>query len=112
MISIDTAKQHLRVDGSDEDGLIQLYVEAATQAACDYLGRKVYADQDALDADPDADPDAGEHAMVITPSIRAAVLLILGDLYANRERHTSSITSVVLDRAQALLRPHRIVQGP
>ena len=108
MISIDTAKQHLRVDGSDEDGLIQLYVEAATQAACDYLGRKVYADQDALDADP----DAGEHAMVITPSIRAAVLLILGDLYANRERHTSSITSVVLDRAQALLRPHRIVQGP
>lgn len=108
MISLDTAKQHLRVDGIDEDGLIQLYVDAATHAACDYLGREVYADQDAL-AD---NPDAGEHAMVITPSIRAAVLLILGDLYANRERHAGSITVVVLDRAQALLRPHRIVQGP
>lgn len=108
MISIATAKQHLRVDGSDEDALIQLYVEAATHAACDYLGRKVYADQQSLDADL----DAGEYAMVITPAIWAAVLLILGDLYANRERHNSSITAVVMDRAQALLRPHRIVQGP
>ena len=46
MISLDTAKQHLRVDGSDEDGLIQLYVDDATHAACDYLGREVYADQE------------------------------------------------------------------
>ncbi|RDK01440.1 head-tail connector protein [Paraburkholderia lacunae] len=38
-VSLDTAKEHLRVDGSDDDDLITLYLKAATRRAEDITGR-------------------------------------------------------------------------
>lgn len=38
-VSLADAKVHLRVDGTDEDTLIQLYIDAATQSAQDFLKR-------------------------------------------------------------------------
>lgn len=106
MIALELVKQHLRVDDdhAQEDVLIQAYIDAAVQAAQDYLCRRVYATAQDI---PDGDP-----GLALNSAITAAVLLMVGDMYANRERHAGSITVVVLDRAQALLRPHRIVQGP
>lgn len=38
-VSLALAKTHLRVDGTDEDTIIQLYIDAATVAAENYLKR-------------------------------------------------------------------------
>ncbi|CDM23862.1 hypothetical protein BN940_06976 [Castellaniella defragrans 65Phen] len=66
MTTLQQAKDHLRVDGDDEDTLIGSMIDAATQAALDYLN---------LDAIPDPVP----------APVEAAILLQVGDLYANRE---------------------------
>lgn len=66
MTTLQQAKDHLRVDGDDEDTLIESMIDAATQAALDYLN---------LDELPDPTP----------APVEAAILLKVGDLYANRE---------------------------
>lgn len=50
LISLYTAKPHLRVDHCDEDALIGAYLLAAEQVAVQYLNRNVYADSAALAA--------------------------------------------------------------
>lgn len=45
-----TAKKHLRVIAADEDDLVQAYLDAAEDAAQQFLGRTVCADQTAADA--------------------------------------------------------------
>jgi hypothetical protein len=47
-IQLSEAKIHLRVDGTDEDALIGLYINAAEQAASKAMDRGVYADGTAL----------------------------------------------------------------
>ena len=47
-VTLAEAKLHLRVDGTDEDALIGLYINAAEQAAIKALDRGVYADNTAL----------------------------------------------------------------
>lgn len=64
LISLSEAKSHLRVDQSDEDTLIQAYVDAAIDYIGNFLNCANY-------------PQAA--------SIKAAALLIVGDLYENRE---------------------------
>lgn len=41
IISPDLAKQHMRVDYSEEDALIMLYIEAAEQYVSNYIGRSL-----------------------------------------------------------------------
>jgi uncharacterized phage protein (predicted DNA packaging) len=64
-VSLIEAKAHLRVDQDDEDTIIELYMDAAT----DYI-------QNFLNEDLSSDPAS---------AIKAAALLIIGDLYENRE---------------------------
>ena len=40
-VTLDEAKLHLRVDGTDEDALIGLYINAAEQAAIKAMDRGV-----------------------------------------------------------------------
>ena len=47
-VTLEEAKLHLRVDGIDENSLIDLYINAAEQAAIKALDRGVYADNTAL----------------------------------------------------------------
>lgn len=47
-VQLSEAKLHLRVDGTDEDALIGLYINAAEQAAIKAMDRGVYADGTAL----------------------------------------------------------------
>lgn len=78
-LTLDLAKQHLRTDGDDEDALIEFLIGAAEEAAIKQVNRNVYETQAELDAADDPD------GIVITQNIRAAMLLIVGSLYANRE---------------------------
>jgi len=93
------------------DAQLELYVGAAEQAAEDFLNRKVYPDADALAAAV-LDGSAGDDPMVVNDAIRAAVLLIVGHLFNNREEVvTGTIATKMPMGAHALLWPHRVGLG-
>ena len=110
VISLTIARHHLR-DPDDDDEYLVLLIEAAEGQAMDYLNRRFYADQQALDEAVAAD-DAGESPMVCNKQIKAACLLILGHLYANREDVViGTIATELPQGSKALLTPHRIGWG-
>ena len=110
VISLTTARHHLR-DPDDDDEYLELLIEAAEGQAMDYLNRRFYADQLTLD-EAVAAGDAGDRPMVSNKQIAAACLLILGHLYANREDVvTGTIATELPKGSEALLTPHRIGWG-
>ena len=90
MIALEDAKVHLRVDHDDEDTLIERMIEAASAAALDYLNVEGF--------DSNGAP----------APVQAAVLLLVGDLYMNRERQADRqlFTSQTYER---LLNPYRVM---
>lgn len=108
LVSLEEARRHLRVDDDDDD--ISLYLGAAEEAAIEFLNRRVYADADSL-ADAVLDGTAGESPMIVNKSVKAAILLILGDLYKHRENSTSSAVNEVSTTAKNLLQPYREQMG-
>jgi len=106
LVSVADVKTQCRLPDSHtaEDALLEGIAQAAVDAAEGYLNRKLYPDQETLDADPDA-PDG---AMVITAGIKAGILLIAGDLYANREYTVTGTILSSFDRTlDHLWGPHR-----
>nr|WP_321457431.1 head-tail connector protein [uncultured Cohaesibacter sp.] len=49
-ITLDLAKAHLKIDGTTEDELLTLYIEAAEQQAANYIGKEL-SEFDPLPAD-------------------------------------------------------------
>jgi len=110
VISMTIARHHLR-DPDDDDAYLELLIEAAEGQAMDYLNRRFYVDQRAMD-EAVATGEAGEAPMVCNKQIKAACLLILGHLYANREDVVIGTTATDLPKGSlALLTPHRIGWG-
>ena len=104
LLDLATAKLHLRVDDSAEDALIGLYVTAAEEFAMQFLGRTIYATELAQGLDT-----AG---IVINQAIQAALLLIVGHLYANREDVLAGVSVAQLPNgSQYLMQPYRIGMG-
>ena len=91
LLTIDEARLHLHVDGPDEDTLIGLYADAAVQSCLNWCDLKLV-------------PQGAE------PSFKAAALLNLGDLYANRESVVAGQTFGVNPTAQMLLQPYRLIR--
>jgi hypothetical protein len=109
LVSIEQARQHCRAD-SEDDALLTVYADAAEQAAQDFLNRRVYKDADAL-AEAVLDDSAGIDPIVTNPSITAAVLLITGHLYRNREAVAGETANQLPMGAHSLLWPHRVGLG-
>ena len=104
LLDLATVKLHLRVDDSAEDALIGVYVLAAEEFAMQFLGRTIYATELAQGLDT-----AG---IVINPAIQAALLLIVGHLYANREDVLAGVSVAQLPNgSQYLLMPYRVGMG-
>lgn len=104
LLDLATVKLHLRVTESDEDALIDVYATAAEEFAMQFLGRTIYADATAQGADT-----AG---IVINSAIQAALLLIVGHLFANREDVVVGVSATQLPNgAQYLLQPYRSGMG-
>jgi hypothetical protein len=109
-ISTDVAMQHLKADDDDRE-YVDLLLAAAEDAAAQFMNRRFYGDADAL-AGAVLDGTAGANAIVLKPSVRAACLLILGHLYANREDVVvGTISSEIPLGSQSLLTPYRIGLG-
>ncbi|MDX0014789.1 head-tail connector protein [Sinorhizobium meliloti] len=102
LVDLATAKRHLRVLHSDDDAEIELYTSAAEDIVVEYLDRVVLPEGETLPADDDT-------AMHVKPSIVAAILLMLGDLYENREADREQKSDAVMPPSvRALLAPWRV----
>ena len=68
LLTLADVKLHCRIDHNDEDSLLGALIATATTAVADYMN---------MDAD-DVDDTA-------PAPVKSAALLLVGDLYANRE---------------------------
>lgn len=110
VIPIEVAMQHLRADSADQS-YVALVLEAAEDTAAQYLNRRFYADAEALASGVLAG-DAGTDPILVNPSIRAACLLIAGNLYENREDDVAGgAFSEMPTGSKSLLTPYRIEWG-
>ena len=153
LVTLESAKLHVRVDSANEDALIAVYITAAEQSAVSLLDRGVYVDGTALGvaraaapgeldaaiaayeaaitaaellSDTDAQDASIQTAennllrakvayrqtmdgMVVNEAIRAAVLLIVGHLFANREDVVAGVSVAQLPNgAEWLLQPYKV----
>lgn len=155
LVDIDTAMLHCKAD-SNEEAMVQRYLNAAEAAAMRYANRNIFADQGALDTAKNAVPAAmiaanaayavameaagalgtpediadaeaaaaqtlretkvalsyDKDGMVVTDDVVAAVLLLTGHLYRNREEVQTGpgANAVVLPQgARFLLDTYRIL---
>lgn len=107
LLDLVVVKRHLRVFHDDDDIEIAAYQAAAESIVVEHLDRKVVAEGVTLPAD--GEPSYDPFAMVITPAITAATLLLIGDLYEFREVDTKDQGDAVLPKAvRALLAPWRV----
>ena len=89
LLTLAEAKQHLRVDDDDSNTLIEAYADAAVLSVLNHCDRKLV-------------PQGAE------PAFKAAALLMLGDLYNNREGVIAGQSFAVSPTIGALLGPYRI----
>lgn len=107
LLDIDTVKAHLRAFHNDEDATIAIYQAAAENIVTEHLDRKVLASGSTLPAP--TDPDYDVYTMLITPAITAAILLLVGELFDNRDADPESKGDAVLPRSvRSLLAPWRV----
>lgn len=110
VIDIAVAMQHVRADDADL-GHVQLLLDAAEDSVSQYINRAFYADADRLAAAV-LEGAAGVDPIVISQSIVAACLLVLGHLYANREDVVvGTISSALPLGSRSLLAPYRVGLG-
>lgn len=110
LITIEQARAHCRADPEDDE-LLHVYSSASEGAAQQFLNRRVFPDAASMEAAV-LDGTAGCEPIVVNDSVRAAVLLMLGHLYRNREEViTGTIVSEMKEGARNLLWPYRIGLG-
>ena len=109
-IPTDEAMQHVRAEDDDREH-VELLLAAAEDSASQFMNRRFYGNTEALAAAA-LDGTAGPDPILINASVRAACLLILGSLYANREDVVVGVTSSELPMgSRSLLTPYRVGWG-
>ena len=111
LVSLQQASDHLRRDTGDDDNDLTLKIMAASQAVMNYID----TDQSFYNSAGIPDYDSAGVALDVPFPIQAAVLLILGDLYADRDGQnfreggsTPRVGEIVIPRsAHFLLDPYR-----
>jgi len=99
VLTLDEIKAHLRLDGDEENAQLTLLSEAAEDYAAQYLGRSL----------PWLD-DLGA-PVAVPASVRAALLMIIGDLYENREGALVGVSRVDNPTVDRLLHFYRTGLG-
>ncbi|RRW54815.1 phage gp6-like head-tail connector protein [Pseudomonas fulva] len=96
LVPLETVKKHLRVDDDSEDVLIELYAESALSWALWYCDNPKLIEVEDFPA-----------------SFKAALLLLIGHSYANREAIVTGTIAVELPLAvESLLWSSRDWYGP
>lgn len=97
IVTREEAKLHLKVDQDVEDTLIDLYVAAAEEYIEKYINRVI--------------PNKNLPTPAVPSAIKAACLLLVGDMYQNREAQI--VGTIVADNPAVvrLLYPYRVNIG-
>ncbi|MTI12636.1 head-tail connector protein [Sansalvadorimonas verongulae] len=99
-LTIEQIKQQCRIEHDEEDSLLEFYGRAAESVVVKDLNRNVYTS---------AVPDDDSTGIVISEDIKAAMLLMVAQLYENREV-TSELTMKEVPMAyDYLLGSYRII---
>lgn len=102
IITLTEAKLHLHEDSNDQDTTISIYIGAAESSASKFMNRNIYASSIGSDLD----------GVVMDDAIKAACLLMVGHLFANREDVVVGASAVDLpSNSKSLLYPYRISLG-
>lgn len=99
MLTLETIKQHCRVDDDEDNGLLEQYRFAALETLKTHTSRNWYADAAEIPAD-DSD------GLAYTPAALQAVLLLIGHWYAHRE--TDPAITEIPAAFWHLIQPYRI----
>ncbi len=99
VITLDQAKHQLRLCGNEEDQHLSLLIEAAVEHASQYIDRPIpWLDSDGQEAPVPSD-------------LKLGILLILSDLYENREGQFVGVAVTENQAVQNLLHFHRVGLG-
>jgi uncharacterized phage protein (predicted DNA packaging) len=105
MLELNTVKAHCRVDADFtlDDELLKIFEGSAKRYVETWTRRNLYL----LETEPGWETD--ENRLLFDDDIRAAMLLLIGHWYANREAvNIGNITSAVPFAVESLLQPYRI----
>lgn len=99
MIALIEAKLHLRIDHTEDDPLITLYIGAAQEQIERHIQRKIITDEEERTSADD---------VVNNSALKAAALLFIGNLYENREATTDKPNELPLGY-WSLIQPYRVM---
>ena len=106
LLELALVKQHLRLDFEDDDPIVAIYQGAAERAVVEYLDRPVYKTEAALPIVGEEGYD--ETAILLNDAISAAILLVAGHLYAQRESVVETRLEELPMGVRYLLAPWRV----
>ncbi|CAI0888714.1 Phage gp6-like head-tail connector protein [Serratia fonticola] len=105
MIDLGVVKEHCRLepDFNADDATLNIYIGAAKKQVEMYTRRTLYA----TEAEPGYADD--EDHLLLSDDVKGAMLLLIGNLYENREASVIGQSVTTLPFAvTALLQPYRI----
>ncbi|ULJ64186.1 head-tail connector protein [Wielerella bovis] len=80
MVTLEIAKLHARIDGDDENVLLDLLLQGAIEHCCEYLNTPLFETKE----------EKGEQdGVVLNADIQTAILLVFSWRYAQREDQES-----------------------
>ncbi|KOR46428.1 hypothetical protein ADT27_10235 [Xanthomonas oryzae] len=113
MITLAMVQRHLQAELYEDDEMdyvMQQLLPAARESAELFINRKLYDTPADMLTDQEAGVDPGDQQL-ITRTIEQAILLTLGEWYANREQAWFKGSGLVTSSAQNLLHPYRKFAG-
>lgn len=105
MLELSVVKQHCRIDAGfpDDDALLTTYIGAAARYVETWTRRTLYLTTDSTGYADDED------SILLGDDVKAAMLLLIGHWYANRESVAiGQIVAEVPLAVESLLQPYRI----
>ena len=97
ILTLEETKQHLRVTNNAEDSIIALYIAGAQEYITNFLNQEI--------------PGLGDSPVFVPSSIRCAALLVVGDMYENRQGQTAGVENYKNPMVENLLWPYRTNMG-
>ena len=99
MVTLEEVKQHLRIDEAIDALALNVYIDAAIEQVGQHVQRKIIADESARENESD---------LIVNAALKAAVLLMVGNLYEHREATREATTELPLGY-WSLIQPYRLM---